>query len=98
MPLAWGDVAPGQQEAGGRSGGKHRCPHFSPALPSFSIWGQDAPGRGQETPCLASPQPRSPLAGLAVPLCREDREATSVQDTDGAWTPASKEDWPWSRS
>ena len=39
----------------------------------------------------------APLAGLSLPLSCKDRAAAPVQDTDGAWTSASK-GWPWSRS
>lgn len=44
-------------------------------------------------PGPASLQPKMPphLAELSVPQSHKDRTAAPVQDTDGAWTPASNE-------
>lgn len=74
----------------------------SPWLCPLGLHGdREALRRGTEMgPGPASLQLKMPphLAELSLPQSHKDRTAAPVQDTDGAWTPASNEGWPWSRS
>lgn len=78
--------------------GKHCCPLFSMLCPWVNVGrGKLLEGLGRLALPSQSPA-KAPLARVSLPLSHKDREAAPVQDTDGAWTQASKEGWLWSKS